>query len=115
MAKVSVYRRISTANTNSAVIKDKAGRLHGVFATNVNAAARYLKLYNKATAPSENDTPVLTLMIPGNTAGAGFSLPLSEDQIEFSAGISMRLVAGAADNNTGAAAAAEQVVNIFYT
>lgn len=114
MPRASVYRRISTANTNAAVIKATPGRVHGGLLFNVNAAARYLKLYNKATAPDENDTPVLTILIPGNTAGAGVAFDLSEIDVPFSAGIAMRLVTGMADNNTGAVAASEQVVNLFY-
>lgn len=115
MARASVFHHKSTANVNATVIKAKAGRVHAIYAHNLNAAVRYLKLYDKATTPAETDTPVVVLPIPGNAAGAGFVLDLSDIEIPFDNGIGMRLTTGLADNNTGAVAANEQVINLFYS
>lgn len=111
---LSISRTISAASTNATSVKASAGQVFGIYAHNTNAAVRYLKLYNKASAPTVGtDTPVLTLPIPGNTAGAGFVLEQSNG-IAFATGIALALTAGVGDSDTGAVAANEIVVNLVY-
>ncbi len=108
------YLASAAANQDSAIVKGTPGQLHNaIVAFNLNAAARYLKLYNKATGPTSADIPVQRLLIPGNTAGAGFSIPLPK-AMEFTAGISLRITTGIADNDANAVAANEVVVNLSY-
>lgn len=103
---------ISAATTNATVIKASAGTLGYVQASNINAAARYLKFYNKATTPTVGtDVPVHVWLIPGNTAGAGTNIPIPSEGVNFSAGISFALTAGAADSDVAAVAASEIIVN----
>lgn len=110
----SAFRRVSTANENSAVIKASAGQLGGIVVGNVNAAMRYLKLYDMATGPAETDTPVLVIPVPGGgSAGAGVTLNFGPG-IAFASGIGMRLVTGIADSNDTAVAADELVVSAWY-
>lgn len=105
---------VSAATTNATSLKASAGQIGYIFAGNVNAAARYLKLYDKASAPTVGtDTPVHTFMIPGNTAGSGFALNIPAG-IVFSTGIAFALTTGAGDSDTGAVAASEITVNIGY-
>lgn len=112
---LSISRTISAATTNATSAKGSAGQVYTIIAHNVNAAVRYLKLYNKATAPTVGtDTPVLTLPIPANTAGAGFVLDTGGMGIAFSLGIGYALTTGVTDADTGAVAANEIVVNILY-
>jgi hypothetical protein len=108
------YKLISAASTNATSVKGSAGTVYMITAFNTNAAARFLKLYNKASAPTVGtDTPLLTLAIPGNTAGAGFTLNVPVG-INFGTGIALALTTGIADSNTGAVAADEIVVNLAY-
>jgi hypothetical protein len=112
---LSISRVISAASTNATSAKGSAGQVFTIIAMNTNAAVRYLKLYNKATAPTVGtDTPVLTLPIPGNTAGAGFVLDTGGMGIAFATGIAYALTTGVADNDTGAVAANEIVVNVLF-
>jgi len=112
---LSASKTISAATTNATSVKGSAGQVYTILAHNTNAAVRYLKLYNKATAPTVgSDTPVLTLPIPGNTAGAGFVLDTGGMGIAFGTGIGFALTTGVADADTGAVAANEIVVNILY-
>jgi len=54
----------SAATTNSTNIKNTAGTLYSLVASNTSASARYLKLYNKATAPTVGtDIPILTITL----------------------------------------------------
>lgn len=95
----------SLATTNATVVKSSAGTLYNVSASNINAAARYLKLYNKATAPTVGtDVPVLTLLLP---AGATIDHDFGLVGHRFTAGIALALTTGIADSDTGAVAASE--------
>lgn len=105
---------LSAASTNATSVKASAGTLYALQVFNVNAAARYLKLYNKASAPTVGtDTPVKTLTIPGNTEGRGFVIAIPQG-LAFGTGIAFALTTGVAVADTGAVAANELVVNLDY-
>lgn len=107
------HSAIGAATTNATVVKATAGVLYGIEAVNINAAVRYLKLYDKATTPDENDTPKLRIALQGGATGP--RSPLSwPNGIQFSNGISYRYVTGIADNDTGAPSASESLVNVVY-
>lgn len=106
---------ISAATTNATSVKAAAGILGMLFVSNINASPRYIKFYNKASAPTVGtDTPILRFIIPGNTAGAGFNVPLPAQGIAFSTGIAYAITTGELDNSTGAVAANEILVNLGY-
>jgi hypothetical protein len=101
------FRLISAASTNATSLKASAGTLYMIHAVNLNAAVRYLKLYNKASSPTVGtDTPVATLPIPASTTGAGFALDFGPG-FDFATGIAYALTTGAGDADTGAVAANE--------
>lgn len=109
------HSAVSAASTNATSVKGSAGTLFSIEAFNTNAAPAYLKLYNKATAPTVGtDTPVRRYCIPGNVAGAGvvFAFPKG---VTFDTGIAYAITTGAADSNTDAVAANEVLVNLSYT
>lgn len=102
----------SAATTNATSVKASSGRLFGVVANNVNAAARYLKLYDKATAPVVGtDVPKLTVPIP---ATGQVSLNIGELGLTFPTGIAFAITAGAADADVAAVAASEIKVALSY-
>lgn len=102
----------SAASTNSRTIKSSAGTLYSIAATNVNAAVRYLKLYNTASAPTVGTTtPVLTLAIP---AAGSLAINFGAMGHRFATGISMALTTGAADTDATAVAASEIKVLTSY-
>jgi hypothetical protein len=84
---------ISAATTNAANIKAAAGKVLGWSFSNTNAAWRYVKLHNSATAPTAGTGVSLTIAIPPN----GVSNFFSEGGITFTAGIGITTVTGAAD------------------
>lgn len=105
---------ISAGSTNDTNVKSSAGQLYSIYVSNINAAARYFKLYDKATTPTVGtDTPILVFLIPGNTAGAGFSVQIPSG-IAFSNGIGYGLTTGVATADTGVVTASEHVVNLGY-
>lgn len=111
---VTATKLISAASTNATSIKAAAGQLYGIYATNINANPRYLKIYNKASAPTVgSDTPIQTYLIPGNTTGAGFTRYIPHG-IPCSSGIAIAITTGVSDADTGAVAANEIVINLEY-
>lgn len=108
------HRLISAATTNATSLKASAGQVGSIICSNVNAAMRYLKLYNLATAPTVGtSTPVHVIPIPGNTAGAGCVVNFGAG-LEFTTGIAYALTTGITDADTGAVAASEITVSIAY-
>lgn len=84
--------------------------LYGFIVSNTNAAARFLKVYDKAEAADETDTPVLTLrLLP--TSNEHFSI---SNGIRFVNGISVRATTGVADNDTGAPSANDVLLTAIY-
>lgn len=101
------FRLISAASTNATSLKASAGTLYTLYAVNLNAAVRYVKFYNKASAPTVGtDTPVATFPIPASTTGAGFAIDLGPG-FDFATGIAYATTTGAADSDTAAVAANE--------
>ena len=110
----TIHRLLSAATTNATSVKASAGTVYGVFAINLNAAVRYLKFYNSASAPTPGSgTPVMTLPIPASTTGAGFWIAVPQG-IAFATGIAYDTTTGVADNDTGAVAANEIILHILY-
>jgi hypothetical protein len=108
----AVVLSAAAANQDSTVIKASAGAVYSMVLTNINAAPRYVKLYNKATGPTSADTPVQVYAVPGNTAGAG--MVVSMNGLDFAAGIALRMTTGAANNDANAVAANEVIANLEY-
>lgn len=62
------YNLTGAASNNAAFIKASAGNLYEISVFNPTAAIIYLKLYNKASAPTVGtDVPKLTIAVPVNT------------------------------------------------
>lgn len=102
----------AAASTNAASIKASAGRLYKTRGYNAATAVRYLKLYNKASAPTVGtDAPVVTLALKPSDA---FDLDLIPIGQYFSTGIAYALTTGAADTDTGALTAADVVGLAFW-
>lgn len=102
----------SAASTNATVVKASAGDVFAVYGYNANAALRYLKLYNKATAPTVGtDVPVITFPLPPTSA---FRFEIAKG-LYFGTGIGYALTTGATDGDTGAVGAVDIIAqNIVY-
>jgi len=106
---LEIYRNLDLDETGVLV---EAGDhlLYGYYVYNAATSARYVKFYDKATAPSIADTPLMTCSVP---AGSGANLA-SANGISFALGIGLRATTGVADNNVGAPAANDVVINLWY-
>lgn len=102
----------SAASTNATVVKASAGTLYGVAVSNTAASPRYVKFYNKATAPTVGtDVPLFTIQV-----AAGATLPVSFGAVghRFATGIGLAITANAADTDTTAVGASEVKVATSY-
>lgn len=105
-----IHRTLDTGTTGQ-VAKGSAGQLYGYYFSNQHASSwRYLKFYNKATAPTNADIPVATLPLPPDSAG---HVPWPQG-IAFSTGIGYRATTGIADADNTAPGSNEVTVNVFY-
>lgn len=110
----STARLLSAAGTSGDAtnVKASAGRLYAIQGVNVASSARYLKLYNSASAPTAGSgTPVKTLYLPASSAFVfDWSVGLT-----FSTGIGFTLVTGSADNSSTSVTAADILaLNLDY-
>lgn len=112
-SKVNVKSYIVANNTTAVVVKATSGALYTVEAFNNSATIAYIKLYDAATATCGSGTPVIRMMIPGNTAGAGFISP-NVNGTSFPTGLTMCITTGIADADTGSPAATTYLVNVHY-
>jgi len=106
--------RITSAagSTNATSAKAPAGTLYAVRGYNAAAAGRYIKLYNKASAPTVGtDTPVLTLVV-GATQAFNFEWSLGR---YFSTGIAYAMTVNNGDADTTALTAGDILgLNVEY-
>ncbi|WP_179505731.1 MULTISPECIES: hypothetical protein [unclassified Sphingomonas] len=102
----------AAATTNATSVKTSMADLFRVRGHNASASARYLKLYNKASAPTVGtDTPVATYCLPPSSPfEIAFDTPLY-----FSTGLGFALTGAAVDSDTTAIAAGDILcLNIHY-
>lgn len=111
----SIYRNLDLDETGVSV-KASAGQLYGYFICNRSLAERFVKLYNKASAATVGtDTPVITIPLSAGAADKPFCANVGWDTgVAFATGIAAGATTGLADANTGAPAANDVVVNLFY-
>ena len=102
----------SAATTNATSVKTSSGNVYAIAASNINAAARFLKLYNKTSAPTVGtDVPVLTIPIPANSV---VNVNFGAYGFRFAAGIALAITGAAADTDTTAIGASDVKVCTSY-
>ena len=107
---LSAYKNLDLDETG-VNLKASAGQVFGWYLFNAAAAARFVKFYDQAAAPTVGtDTPLFTLGLP---AGAAANVEFVHG-IAFANGIGLGATTGVADANTGAPAANDLSVAVFY-
>lgn len=106
------HSRISTADINATVVKASKAVLYAFQIFNTTASAKFVKFYNKASAPVPGtDTPVRRLMIPANGI---LSFHAEEGLGAFTAGLAYVITGALADADTTVLAAGDVAVNVDY-
>lgn len=110
----SMHHKVSAATTNATSVKTSAGTVYGITGFTIDATPVYLKLYDKASAPTVGtDTPVLVLSFQQSTSAIPASYQFPKGLV-FSTGIAYAIVTGITDADSTAVAASEVVINIQY-
>jgi hypothetical protein len=105
----SPHHIVAAASTNVAQIKATAGRVYGYCLSNTNAAWRYVKLHNVASATA-GAAVAMTIGIPPN----GKAECMIPQGIGFATAISRSIVTGAADTDATAVGLNDVVGDIFF-
>ena len=104
---------VSAATTNATSVKASAGVINEITISNNGTSAAYLKLYNKASAPTVGtDTPIRVVMCPADqtvVVGCG------SYGLRLATGIAFAITAGAGNADTAAVAANQVIVGMSYT
>lgn len=104
----------AAAGNNATLVKATAGRIYKITGYNAATTLRFLKLYNKATAPVVGtDTPPDTFAL---LPSSDFDIDFGIIGRSFSTGIGFGLSTGAADADTGALVAGDiLVMNTYFS
>lgn len=101
----------AAASTNATSLKASSGQVYSIDVYNSAAYSVYLKLYNKASAPTVGtDTPVMTIPI---ASGGGYSKTW-QTGFPFSTGIAYAITKAQADSDTTAVVAGDLTGNIIW-
>lgn len=87
--------------------------LVGAHLSNVASTMAWVKFYNKQSC-ANTDTPLLAVMVPGNTSGAGREVMLPPMGKAFGTALCIRIVANIADNDATAITPATIIVDLDY-
>jgi hypothetical protein len=102
----------SAATTNATSVKTSAGSLYEITADNFTAAIKWLKIYNKSSAPTVGtDVPILTVPIPINSSVV---LNFGTQGKRFTTGIAFALTGAQAVSDTTALAAGDVHTSMSY-
>jgi hypothetical protein len=108
----------SAATTNGNLILTGTSGLQSFFATNIGATIAFVKLYNKATAPTVGtDTPEMIIAVPAAVAGVPgtATLPIGFNGFRFPLGLGIAITGLVADSDTTAVAAGQVKVKLSRT
>lgn len=103
----TAYSVVTTASTNGANVKNAAGCLYEITCSNPTATPVYVKLYNKASAPTVGtDVPILTIVVAANS-----TVPLQLGVVgkRFATGISIAATGAIAASDATNAVAGVQI------
>lgn len=117
-APATPYFVNSAATTNGALVLTGTSGLQAFYATNEGASVAYVKLYNKATAPTVGtDVPEMTIPVPAAAAGVpGVAmLPIGFTGFRFALGLGIAITRNAVHTDTTAIGAAEVKVKLTRT
>lgn len=117
-APATPYILNSAATTNGALIITGTSGLHAFYATNTGETPAFVKLYNKATAPTVGtDVPAMIIPIPAAVAGVPgvANLFTGHNAFRFLLGLGIAITGAVADNDTTAVAAGQVKVMLSRT
>lgn len=112
-APATPYFVNSAASTNGALVLTGTSGLHAFYASNIGATDAFVKLYNKATAPTVGtDVPEMVIKVPAN---GQVELSPGFNGYRFPLGLGIAITGLVADTDTTAVAAGQVKVKLSRT
>jgi hypothetical protein len=108
----------SAATTNSTLVLTGTSGLQALWATNIGAGVAFVKLYNKATAPTVGtDVPEMIITVPAAVAGVPGTIEVTPgfNGYRFALGLGLAITGAVADADTTAVAAGQVKVKLSRT
>lgn len=118
LAPATPYFVNSAATTNGALILTGTSGLQALYATNIGATPAFVKLYNKATAPTVGtDVPEMVIPVPAAAAGVPGVVEITPgfNGYRFALGLGIAITGAVADSDTTAVAAGQVKVKLSRT
>lgn len=107
----AIFKIASAATTNATSVKASAGRVVGWTLCNTTAAFKFVRFYNKASAPVVGtDSPVKIVGIPPNST----LIKAMEGGVGYSLGIAYSITNLVGDLDATAVAANDVIGGIYY-
>lgn len=109
----TTFNLTAAGTTNATSIKASAGTVYNVVVTNIAAATRFVKLYDKASAPTVGtDIPIVT--IPLATAPGFQTVFLGPQGKRFTLGIALATTVAQIDTDVAAVTAGDLKISLDY-
>lgn len=106
-ATPTALKVVTAATTNATSVKASAANLYEITYSNVTDTAMYVKLYNKASAPTVGtDVPIATFPV---AAGATLTYEFGPTGKRFAIGLALAVTGAATYSDTSAATAGMQI------
>lgn len=107
----------SAAGTNLGSIVAGTTGVQSLYASNIGASVAFVKLYNKATAPTAADVPVMVIPVPAAVGGVPGVAQVQPgfNGLRFALGLGIAVTGGMADNDATAVTLGQVKVNISRT
>jgi hypothetical protein len=102
---------LAAAGTNPTLLKASAGRLYGYQLANMTASWKFVRFYNKSTAPvAGTDAPFMVVALPPNSSvDLNWTIPIS-----FTTGMGYTVTGAVADNDATAVAANDVQGTVYW-
>lgn len=105
------YTVNSAATTNAASIKASGANLYGMSIMNASAATKYVRFFNKASAPTMGtDVPIMVVAVPATSSKEIEYVPA----MRFGTGLAVAITGGAAATDSTAVAAGDVQLMVSY-
>jgi len=112
---LAVYPKfVSTADTNTDIIKASAGRLYSIYAIEGTATNSFIKLYDKSSAPAPATDSALLKGVFAAIQTGGKCEMVFPNGIPFANGIAIAITRNAALTDNTAVAAADCIFHVTY-
>jgi hypothetical protein len=113
-SSLAIFSLLSAATTNLTLVSPKPAMVTGWSIANTSTSPRYVRLYDKATAPvPATDAALIDLRFP-IPAGTQAEAQLGTNASWFHSGLGLDITGGPADTDATAVAAGDVSINIFY-